>query len=386
MAAMELFSSLLLLVAVIALFQKKLSFKTEFQWPILAFTAIMLLNCLLSPSLLPLTKRLDELRWIFLYWGLAKSLELIWTTEVEKKALKIWIFALILPTAFGVFQFFTGTDPIRGTTGHLPPSGNVFRATGFFSLCLTYAYSMGISGLSLAWPIAQVKRYYSFAAIALSGIAVLVSLTRGAWLAFGVGLLTLAFFLRKHMSKTQMALVSLAFLIPVMGLVFTDGGYDRILKLINFQSDPAVNERFGLWKAYWQMFIENPIFGVGYGQGAELLTETYQKLGMTQTFVSHAHNDYVQSLAETGLIGTFAFVFLLFFALKKTFDLRKHNYVWAVSLFAGQLYIIIGSLSQANFTDAEVNHFLMFNWALASALLAKAKTPPQPGPQKPNTN
>lgn len=352
----------------------KTSARTELGVPILIFTGVMILNILVTPTVVPLIDRLGELRWIFVYWGLAKILEILWSEQTETRILKVWLISLCIASAYGVFQFFTGQDPVRaGFTEHLIPTNDVFRATGFFSLCLTYAYSMGISGFSLTLPVLKLHRYTPLTTLSLGGIAVLVSMTRGAWIAFAASGALMTLLVHHRLNRPKLVAIASIVFIPILGLVSMDGASERLSRLIHFYSDAAVIERFHLWKAYFHMFLDNPIFGVGYRQGADFTLAYYGMLEMPQNFVSHAHNDYLQVLAETGLTGFIAFLFLLGSALWKTYELRKHQFNWAISLLVGQVFIFLGSLSQANFTDSEVNHFLLFNWAIVSAFINRIK-------------
>jgi O-antigen ligase len=107
---------------------------------------------------------------------------------------------------------------------------------------------------------------------------------------------------------------------------------------------------------------------VGFDQGQLFLERAYIQLEIAQDFVSHAHNDYIQMLAETGIVGFSAYMLLLGWTLTQTFKLRKSHFNWAVSLFCAQIYVLLGSLTQANFSDSEVNHFLVFSWAIVSVL------------------
>lgn len=63
-----------------------------------------------------------------------------------------------------------------------------------------------------------------------------------------------------------------------------------------------------LWHGAWQIFLEHPVFGIGWGQfpnfGLAEYIEVYQG-----KFVSHCHNDYLNVLCENGIFG-----FLLVFA------------------------------------------------------------------------
>ena len=71
----------------------------------------------------------------------------------------------------------------------------------------------------------------------------------------------------------------------------------------------AILERVSQWYAGWQMFANNPILGVGIGNYPKAY-ETYSLPGWP-TGVGHAHNYYLNLLAEGGLLTFVAFLFFL---------------------------------------------------------------------------
>lgn len=373
-AGMSIFSSLLFLVSLIVSCTNKSSIKTPFDLPILIFLGAILINFIATPSELPWMNRCEELVWVFTFWGIFNSLRLIWSqNDYKKKSLYIWVGAFSITCIYGTLQFFSGIDIIRESPDHLKIAGGAYRSAGFYSSSLTYAYCLGLSGLSLLLPSAKIKKVMPILIFFLASLAVFTSQARGGWLALAVTILLLIILLKNQLSKKQLGLASIAMLIPFLVLVSTKGGQERVNLLFASKLDESSSIRIDLWKAYFQMFLDHPILGVGYQQGRDLLPQYYAKLGITQDFISHAHNDYIQMLGETGIIGFASFIFLIGYVMRKTYSLRKTNPEWALSLLAGQVFIFIGSLTQANFTDAEVNHFLMFNWALVSVLLVKQK-------------
>lgn len=81
-------------------------------------------------------------------------------------------------------------------------------------------------------------------------------------------------------------------------------GMDTIAnKFLNLSSTDVglLNGRESLWKIALQMFIDNPIFGKGYG--------SYYFISISQDAItSSAHNYYLQVLAELGLLGLLLYI------------------------------------------------------------------------------
>ncbi|MBX9812686.1 MAG: Wzy polymerase domain-containing protein [Burkholderiales bacterium] len=75
---------------------------------------------------------------------------------------------------------------------------------------------------------------------------------------------------------------------------------ERLIELASGASD-----RLQLWREAWLMFLQSPLLGVGYGQFAWqhfLLAGTIEGASLTG-HTNHAHNIFLQFLAETGLPG-----------------------------------------------------------------------------------
>ncbi|MBX9769554.1 MAG: O-antigen ligase family protein, partial [Bdellovibrionales bacterium] len=126
-------------------------------------------------------------------------------------------------------------------------------------------------------------------------------------------------------------------------------------------------ERKNVWKANLQMFYDHPWFGIGLGQNEARLGEYYQRLGVQSEFGGHAHNNYFQYLATTGIIG-FAcymiFILTLLLATQRLWSEIPRTHFWhrviALGALGAQVSMHVGGLTQWNFGDAEVNHMFVF--------------------------
>ena len=105
-----------------------------------------------------------------------------------------------------------------------------------------------------------------------------------------------------------------------------------------------------------------------------------QKLGFTDVFVGHAHNNVLQLMAGTGIFGTLLFLsFSLYFLILALQIYRRfpveNTFARGLGLgiFAAQIHFQIGGMTECNFIDGEVNHMLVFLWA--TLLTLKSKMP-----------
>ena len=220
------------------------------------------------------------------------------------------------------------------------------------------------------------KLLYGFAA-ALMGLSVIVSLARGGMLGLGAQLLFLAIMsgwmarrrredwvesTPRSMRKRVGAVVAIGAVI-LLGVFWI--GIEPVLDRIAqgplngaAQSELFFNNRGWIWRDTWVMFRAHPLTGVGLGAFATAFPIYSQSDGSVT--VSAAHNDYLQILAESGLIGgalAIWFIVAVFQALSRS--LRSHD-PDAQALALGTGAGIVGML---------VHSFFDFNLQLPSHAL-----------------
>lgn len=85
--------------------------------------------------------------------------------------------------------------------------------------------------------------------------------------------------------------------------------------------------RFGLWERAFSLFKENPIFGIGWGNYRKYISEIIN--GITEVQIGNVHNNYLQLLCETGVVGFLCFTIPLFYIFGRTFkcinNIRKQK-------------------------------------------------------------
>ena len=180
-------------------------------------------------------------------------------------------------------------------------------------------------GLALAgWQ----KRRSNIALIALgtvtavSLIALIASWSRGAWLGFAAGTAVLAFYLPQKRWRGIALLIAGAALLLIglqMNLIPTSiltrvTSFSQDLRLGDVRgvdindTNFAVLERLAHWQAALGMARDNLWLGVGFGNYETAYTQ-YALINWPAP-LGHAHNYYLNLLAETGVLGLAAYVAL----------------------------------------------------------------------------
>ena len=222
---------------------------------------------------------------------------------------------------YGVFQYATGQGPAAFTIGE------ALRAYGHFEQPNPFAGYLGTI-LPLGLALALHRRPRGFALLAgltagASGLAILLSLSRGAWVGVALGLALLLWAWGRR-ARRWLALggFGLALLLLLTATNLVPGTWsDRLVAVVeNFGifdvravevtgENFAVVERMAHWQAGWYMLLDHPLLGVGAGNYAAAYPD-YSLPGWPEA-LGHAHNYYLNMAAETGLPGAAALVLLL---------------------------------------------------------------------------
>lgn len=139
-------------------------------------------------------------------------------------------------------------------------------------------------------------------AAVLMGAALVLSQSRGGWLAAGVGLAVLLYLLR-HQLKSKRLLASVLGLVVVGGAFVTlTGGEALRTRAATLEREALIEGeqlRVGFWRASLAMVWEHPIRGVGLGAFGVHYPRHRPEGGVLSP--RYSHNDYLQTAAEGGL-------------------------------------------------------------------------------------
>lgn len=204
-------------------------------------------------------------------------------------------------------------------------------------------------GMIFTGAVSRDKRLLYGVAIALMGAALLLSGSRGGLVAFVSEIILLVILTtRARGTKNILLRAGLSFLLvaaAVGGAIFV-GGDTSLTRLTAVSSSPDfTSNRAVIWAATIRMIANDLPFGSGLGAYAQALTP-YDPLSGTQR-VEQAHNDYLQILADAGVVGfVVGGLFLFWFIREGIRNTRTQNTFRrgiAVGAFAGCFAILVHS-------------------------------------------
>lgn len=212
------------------------------------------------------------------------------------------------------------------------------------------------------------------AATIILTVGIILSYTRAAWLSLVVALGVFIIYYFRINIKFLLLCATLAITLIlafrndiVMKLEKNrqDSSNDmaeHIQSISNIKSDASNLERLNRWQSAFRMFNERPL--VGFGPGTYMFLYAPYQHSAEQTIIStnagtlgNAHSEYIGPLAEQGVLGSVAFILIVFFVYKRgsylyyeLVDKEKKVIVLAV-LLGFTTYVVHGFIN--NFLDLD---------------------------------
>lgn len=331
----------------------------------------------------------DWLKWVFAFslmlWVLTDG-RWEWTifalalAGVANALVGIWIYFggsgaehfLIAGDNYRAFGTFEQPNPFGGFMGMLSP---LLGATAFGYLRLVLR-----RGRPLRWRRLAQGMFYG-AAAALTTAALVMSWSRGAWLAFGIAAMVVLVALPRRwwISLLIVGLIGAAGFAAVVSGRLPASITERVASAFSDLVDVsdvrgvavspenyAVIERLAHWQAAVEMARISPLTGVGLGNYEVVYPQV--RLMAWPFPLGHAHNYYLNVLAEAGMIGLAAYGGMWVILVALTWRARRHPDPVASAAAAGLLgswtYIAVHSLTDQLYVNYAFLHVgVMFGLA-----------------------
>jgi O-antigen ligase len=341
---------------------------------LLGFLIVVVVGLYINAPQANFVTELGSLRWMLLLYLLSYSFALF---PGLNKLFYIIIGLSAIVAAYAIFQHFTGIDlryewGLRAQSAVTPApftGSNVYQSVGLMSHHLTYGYLFSmifcfpLAALMLNRRRSSLLRIFLLLTVTVIGLSLLWTYGRGVWIATLCAILFMAAYVSRKALFGILVIGAIAF-----GILYSSNtGFRERLDSIWATHYTSNTDRQDLWRANWEMLADHPWIGIGWNQNEGRVQEYYTRLGITNSFSGHAHNNYMQILATTGVLGfLFYNLFIIGFLLmthRLWSDVPKSHYwhkVFVLGALGSQISLQAGGLTQWNFGDAEVNHFFIF--------------------------
>jgi len=271
-------------------------------WAVLAFAGYSVARYLTADiEYIARQELLHVLVYAFLFFAILNNLHRQENTQIISFTL---IFLAMAIAFYGLYQFLANSDrvwtfikpyPHRASGTYICPN----HLAGFLEMILPLALAYTLAGRVKA----LTRVFIGYAALVIvAGIAVTVS--RGGWISTATALLVFFAVLlaRRHYRLPALALLAV---LVVGGVYFVPRSYFlqmRIKQLAEEKNPTHEDMRFALWRPAIQMWQDHFWWGAGPGH-FDARFRQYRPEAV-QLSPDRAHNDYLNTFADYGLVGT----------------------------------------------------------------------------------
>ena len=353
--------------------------------PMIAFLVANVISVVLSPAPVIGIKHIVKIVYYLLLFVLIANL--IVSDKDLIRLIRAWLFSAVVFSLVALVIYFSPSAPPSSWTIELSsnpssptvvelktqksmPFGNseVNRlALGFGTGWVESAIFpmigilLTVSALLQRGDPMRHKGLYLVAALLLT-VALLLTYSRGGWLATLAGLGVLLALERRNPRLLLIAVLLLAIVMVVPSSIA-----DRFRQI--FGEEASRRGRIMLWQETWNYILQNPVFGIGPGMTLLYLAPFAYAMGWASLdSIVQSHNVFLTFWAETGTVG---FVMLLWLQFA---SIRPALAAWQVVSGAQQTLILralLANVAAAIVFGIFTNRLADWFWVLL-ALLAVA--------------
>ena len=247
------------------------------------------------------------------------------------------LLAFLINDVAGVYQYVVKGEPRAFGFNHTP----TFYGSFMLMQIPLLIYVAQLEILPTLW-----KRLAAFTAV-LSLICLVLSMTRGAWLALIMVVVVFVVLEKRFRRLTAKICAGLAILFLIVTLA-SPQIQERLSTMTStkFQSN---TERVLMWKAAVEIFRDYPISGVGQKMYVNAYNKYYidrearERSGVIgEEGHTHPHNNLLQRASEGGLIGLASFIGLYAYFFWKFFTQYKREKIFAFGAGMAAILILAG--------------------------------------------
>lgn len=344
-AAGNIFLGILTLYFFIKLYKKQLKLDLYYKSYFIAigiFVISMFISALFSGDIVYGLKRWADM-WIWRFMPFVVVIFLLNNYIDAKKVMLTGFAGITLTSVYAVYQGLSGMSRANGFYGHPMTLGGWLCI--FLPLLLIEFFERKLLG-----------KYYWLAGLAfcICSAGLVFNATRGAWLAVAiVSAVLLIYYMFKSKRNLAVSIIFVA-LISVV-LVNNPKFMHRLDTIDDFDKYQSNTERILIWQSAWNMFKDHPILGVGLGQYTENYQQKYISPQAKEPKLGHAHNNFMQMLAENGIVGFAGFVIMFgYIIFKNLLAWFKVKNVYALMIVSATVCLLLQGFTEYNVGNSAV--------------------------------
>ncbi len=310
-------------ILLLAIFLRGRPFWISGLWNVQRSTILFLGTCFLSLSFsVFFAGALHHL----LHLGFAYALfSLVLDARVQTKLLIFsFLGGLVVPSLLAWYQVLVGSSPassvfglafqdalVLGTSVITTEGERLLRAYGSFphpNIFGGYVVTAILFLLWIGWN-GRKEFFWWWTIATLFGSAFILTFSRSAWLALGVGVVVIAGAAWRFHARPSYHLQKIAFFCALgmlaAGSIFSQAIFTRFDISERLES-LSLNERVSGYEQFDDVFLKNPVTGVGLGNYTVVLSFLFLEQSVWN--YQPVHNVFLLMLAEIGLLGFLIFV------------------------------------------------------------------------------
>ncbi len=244
------------------------------------------------------------------------------TEKWIKRCVAALVSSATIVAIIGIFEYFFGNSSSEWLDVRLF-AGIRLRVTSLFdNPNVLSTYLVLILPFALCYAImskTKKERFISGIVCACFLISVLLTWSRGAWIALAV---VAIIFFTIYTRKTLRLFGIIILAIPIVPMILPQNIIDRFLSILNF-SDSSISYRIYTWIGSLRAIKDHFWGGIGYGPEAfEKIYPGYAYSGIEAA--EHSHSLFLQILLALGIGGLLTFIVMIFLFWQKCSEYIKN--------------------------------------------------------------
>jgi O-antigen ligase len=259
------------------------------------------------------------LNWAYYFQGVQLFLATLLIADYLSRApeklyliLNGYTLSASIGAVLGIYNFFLGIGNASGLSGYNRTSTVEAQGVENFAFALIPAFLFSFYRVITTKRLGTRWLYISLAT--LLGVAMVLSGTRGAWLAT-LGSLLLVYIPRLKLRQLLIVTVAVVLSIAIASRI------PFVTEFASYRSQDIISSggagRISIWLVSWQMYLDHPVVGIGwrmteFAMSLQDFDSVKQDIIWTSDYGRFnprlSHNIYLQTLLELGLIGFILYI------------------------------------------------------------------------------